>query len=868
MGTLFILGEMAYQLRDEGPAVQLVPLLAGATIMVVSSRFARKIKCGNLLLFCCLALGFIWAAAPTESGFAGDFDMQESSADYVSGRTFAYVRKCEENSSGRFKLIMKTEIGDVISYTENEIEPGSFLLVSCTVSDIEGATNPGAMDLEQYYAGIGVKYSAEIEENSIYIIGSETGDYKKYGVGLGWRVRGVFVKGLYRFRKRLARGLESSLEPRDAGLLKAMLLGDKSDFDVIDKTVFQRVGMSHIFAISGLHITLIALGVEWLLKQLGMTRKKRTIVSIGIVFTYAVMTGMSAATMRALVMYVVSKGAFVAGRTMDVPTSMITALLIILVVNPQQIFSTGVLMSFLSVGGLYFGGNVSSKTMGENLDWVKIRGGDYDKRSGVLKGFLKVAIHNVSRMLIEKLITSIAISIWMLPAIIYIYYEVPVFAMLLNLILLPLLTILVAGGSICAVFGNKVPFIAWPVKLLISFYRWVCYGMNGIRFSSICTGHMPVWGLGIMIMIVAGYSYMFLRAPKRILKIDGLQVKDDFRDELDSSPVHSVEIYKYLLGCTLIFLLGIGVVRQANLSQTEVAFLDVGQGDGSIIHVADDGIGRAFGRGRSYIVDCGSSSMEGDTLGRYTLIPALKYYAIDELDCVFISHTDTDHVNGVIFLLENAELYGIRVKNFAYAAGTVQDENLIRIEDTCKGTSEMIGLSEGEVVDEKFYVIYPEVDNSAKESSAIDNSAKKEGLSDKGENPRKSGNDYSLVMFFITDDFEVLYTGDISSEVEIYLLDKLDSYGDLIDVSGKSLAGVLDSKGESNKRYKILKCPHHGSRYSSSEELLAAYAPDLTVISCGENNVYGHPAEVTLGRLKKSGSGILRTDKDGAIVLR
>ena len=847
-----------YQLRDEGPAVQLVPLLAGATIMVVSSRFARKIKCGNLLLFCCLALGFIWAAAPTESGFAGDFDMQESSAESMSGRTFAYVRKCEENSSGRFKLIMKTGIGDVISYTENEIEPGSFLLMSCTVSDIEGATNPGAMDLEQYYAGIGVKYSAEIDENSIYIIGSETGDYKKYGVGLGWRVRGVFVKGLYRFRKRLARGLESSLEPRDAGLLKAMLLGDKSDFDVIDKTVFQRVGMSHIFAISGLHITLIALGVEWLLKQLGMTRKKRTIVSIGIVFTYAVMTGMSAATMRALVMYVVSRGAFVAGRTMDVPTSMITALLIILVVNPQQIFSTGVMMSFLSVGGLYFGGNVSSKTMGENLDWVKIRGGDYDKRSGVLKGFLKVAIHNVSRMLIEKLITSIAISIWMLPAIIYIYYEVPVFAMLLNLILLPLLTILVAGGSICAVFGDKVPFISLPVKLLISFYRWVCYGMNGIRFSSICTGHMPVWGLGLMIMIVAGYSYMFLRAPKRIQRIDGIQrrerirkkqgtqEKDDFQDELASSSAHAIsEITKYLLGCALISLIGIGVVRQANLSQTKVVFLDVGQGDGSVIHVAEDGIGRVFGRGRSYIVDCGSSSVEGDTLGRYTLIPALKYYAIDELDCVFISHTDTDHVNGVIFLLENAELYGIRVKNFAYAAGTVQDENLIRIEDACKGKSEMIELSEGEVVDEKFYVIYPEVDNSAKESSAIDNSAKKEGLSDKGENPRKSGNDYSLVMSFIADDFEVLYAGDISSEVELRILDKLGG----------------------DERYRILKCPHHGSRYSSSEEFLAVYDPNLTVISCGKNNVYGHPAEVTLGRLKKSGSKILRTDKDGAVVI-
>ena len=156
MAALFILGEMAYQLKAEGPAMELLPLIAGILIMVVSSRFARKIKCGNLLLFLCLVSGFIWAAAPVASHFAGDFEMQGFAANSVSGRTFAYVRKCEETSGGRYKLILKAEPGDLVCYVDEEIEPGSFLLMSCTTSSLDGATNPGALDMEEYYARLGI----------------------------------------------------------------------------------------------------------------------------------------------------------------------------------------------------------------------------------------------------------------------------------------------------------------------------------------------------------------------------------------------------------------------------------------------------------------------------------------------------------------------------------------------------------------------------------------------------------------------------------------------------------------------------------------------------------------------------------------
>ena len=119
-----------------------------------------------------------------------------------------------------------------------------------------------------------------------------------------------------------------------------------------------------------------------------------------------------------------------------------------------------------------------------------------------------------------------------------------------------------------------------------------------------------------------------------------------------------------------------------------------------------------------------------------------------------------------------------------------------------------------------------------------------------------SGNDYSLVMDYRSDSVEILYTGDISSDVEPYIINAMSSPG--------FIAWSAMHKSE----YRLLKCPHHGSRYSSSIQLLEYYHPDITVISCGRHNHYGHPAPETLERYKRKGIEILRTDENGAVIIR
>ena len=307
--------------------------------------------------------------------------------------------------------------------------------------------------------------------------------------------------------------------------------------------------------------------------------------------------------------------------------------------------------------------------------------------------------------------------------------------------------------------------------------------------------------------------------------------------------------YKEILSVVFMYfsvsIFAVGFVKLYNNLQSEAVFLDVGQGDGAFIHLSG-----AKG-GRNYIMDSGSSS--NDKVGENVLIPALKYYGMEEIDCIFISHTDMDHVSGILYLLENMDSYGISVRNVAIAAGTEEDEVIRRIEAVCEkrpGEMSLVELSEGDTVDDYFEVLYPVAEGFAEEHS---------------------GNDYSLVVRFTLDSekqTEILYTGDIGMEVESKIVE-----GQEIELSHTGQQdGELDQDKIQNENKKlngtrILKCPHHGSKYSSSEELLGWYSPDVVVISCGEHNMYGHPSREALDRLDETGATIYRTDHMGAVII-
>ena len=944
-GVMFVLGELIYRLAQNS-FVYSAGIITLIVLILVSNILRQEKKCLSMLLFLCLPMGALWgygyysdSGRLTElaesrekvcvSAYIYKSEKTESGVRLMlecdDGRMLAYVKA--ENADKKYtdkkynaekienkKNTEKTEDSDNTKLTkkknmnpEGDIDgirrylPGKYIKITGTLQEIKGCTNPGSMDSREYYAGLGVE--CEIVPDSVEIDPTRENKFR------------VFLSGM---RLKLGDTIDEYFGTEDGAILKTMILGDRSDISSDTKLLFQRSGIAHILAISGLHVGLIAGIFSWLLALLRIRKKKACVIVCIFIIVYGLFTGFSPATTRAVIMVVILKMSFVFGRSPDIPTSMIEALLIMMIINPDCMFSTGLLMSFAAILGVHTGMVFYDVIFGKER---------FLKLPERMRGYMKKYS--------AGLLSVLSINIWMLPLIISGYYEVPVYAIALNFIIIPLLTIVVAGGMFVVVFGYLAGGL-YPIRMvclgvryicsrIIGFYKMMCGLFLKLPGSVIITGHMKLWLIVTFYLCISLILFCFYRRLRRDrdrvkgLSVDegkkGRRIRDGKRriGESEGSSNNYLKRYmKVVIVQVTLMIVMITLTWFVNKRSEAVVFLDVGQGDGSIIHTAD----------RNYIVDCGSSS--SDKVGQYVLLPALKYYGVSRVDMIFISHTDADHVNGIIYLLENKEKYGVEVGGVAFAKGTMRDEVYERIE-TLVGEENILELQEGDVVESEIEVLYPtreiaesvagdkyggdSVDDFWSDSGgdsgddfwsdSVDDFWSDSGGDsvddfwgdsggDSGDDSLSyskavsshSGNDYSLVLKYVNkgieaddevddeaddevddevddeavvaleknanknSDFEILYTGDIGSEVE---------------------KKIHFTDGHQRKR--ILKCAHHGSKYSSSEEFIEGYDPDIAVISCGKNNMYGHPAPETLERLKEEGSFIYRTDLDGAVII-
>lgn len=274
-----------------------------------------------------------------------------------------------------------------------------------------------------------------------------------------------------------------------------------------------------------------------------------------------------------------------------------------------------------------------------------------------------------------------------------------------------------------------------------------------------------------------------------------------------------------LIGTLILFLPG--------KKELTVTFLDVGQGD--CIHIKTM-------EGKHYLIDGGSSSVS--QVGTYRILPYLKWRGADEIEGLFITHPDEDHCNGILELMQQGRKQGIHIKKLyvpdigeksrtqAYENLVAQaTENKIPVEYISKGQA----LLETEL---KLLCLHPEKGYQTDEA-----------------------NEFSTVLLLQFRDFQALLTGDAEGKGEEKLLQSL------YEVKNGEFEGIaLPEKGIT-----VLKAAHHGSGKTTGEEMLKLLKPAYTVISCGENNSYGHPHQELLDRLTEQKTNILITYETGAV---
>lgn len=685
---------------------------------------------------------------------------------------------------------------------------GDYICMSGTVSVPDSAANPGTFDQYIYLRNKG--YYLCISNGTI-----ESGNHRPYS-----------IEGfLYGIKNRCTKIIDNSFDSESAGIVKAMLVADKSTLDKNIKKLYSENGIAHIMAISGVHVAIIGMTLYGFLRKLRIGRLISGTFSIAIIILYGIMTGMSSSTERAVIMLILSIAAEYFGRKTDAPTSMGFAMIIMVLGNPYVILDAGFQLSFAAITGV----TVVAPQLRKLLRMFKcfIKEADEKKKQKHKK---IMSLRKMIIKLIDALVVGIASFITTTPVIIYYYYQFPPYSILINLIVIPLVS-LVVGGSILVVltglfFTGAAVVMTYPVRLILFGYKYLCIFASGLPGASVLVGHISI---GMVFVYYLSVVLMF--AILRMIRIGKTE---------RGGPI------LYLMLATVLFLTVVYEVYSYDKS-LKVVYMDVGQGDGVLLRTSGHG---------GILIDGGSSSNK--RVGEYVMVPVLKYYGVSEVEYAFVSHGDADHVSGLEYLL-NEEQSGVHVVNLVLPEYGDQDAlQELKSEATANNVN-IIYMKPGDNITYNHQhaetinieCLYPdeEAGQSVLDTNNLSMILKTTITWDVREadieNLNKSSDpDASLSLLFVGD-------AGIAAEKR------------LIELYGKNSLGEISDSIACD----ILKVGHHGSRNSSGSDFLKRVSAMYGIISCGKDNRYGHPHAETLERLKMADTKYMTTKEHGAIIL-
>lgn len=367
----------------------------------------------------------------------------------------------------------------------------------------------------------------------------------------------------------------------EAGILEAMLFGEKRELSGDIKELYQAAGISHVLVISGLHISLLALAVAGILRRLGFPMPVWVILSVGVLAGYGILIGQPTTAVRALLMFFVLQGARLLGRSYDLLSALAFAGILMLLDNPDLILDGGCRLSFCAVIGV--GWYVSEK----NKIFRSI--GEKEKRKNRGKG----GKGSSAGAILENIRAGWYLWLFTLPVMLDTFYQVSVVGILWNLVAIPLLPVIIASG------GLGVVLAGWNI-FLGSLAGSPAYGMLQLyqEIGNI-SEKLPVgmWTPGQPSKpVIAGY-YLVISL---LVLVEKQLIKREKR-------------WKIIPGMELCSMLLLLLLMAHPWQQREkITFLDVGQGDASLLQSG----------GQTLLLDGGSTSQKN--VGIYVMMLGSK----------------------------------------------------------------------------------------------------------------------------------------------------------------------------------------------------------------------------------------------------
>lgn len=718
-------------------------------------------------------------------GQVADRAEKKRSVQYILDNS--YLRS-EEGSIPLYTITM-------ISTGEERLKAGSVISVTGSLSVPEEATNPGQFDLKSYYESLGIYYSLYAE--SIQLL-QEGGGLKEELLGLQIRLSGL---------------VDSLLEPEDGEILKAMLLGDRTGLSDEMKRDYQVGGILHILAISGMHVTLLGSALLKLLQRCRLPLPVAAGLTLLLMGLYCLFTGAAASSVRALLMFAILLGAKLLRRTYDLPCAMALSAILMLLEDPTVLFYSGFQMSFCAI--------LSVAVVWPSVSWLlpaqvkkpgKLvrRPGSDRKEFQRLKGrqlrrwtryYIRLFLHHGSFWLV--------MNVSLLPLTAWYYYEIPIWGLIPNLLLVPLAPVLLflgVAGILTALLNPLAgKLVLAPAAWIMDVFHGMTEWIRSLPLASWVCGKPELWQLVLGELLLILFVVLLDRRKK--------QMRQQFGKERGAEKEKKRFQKKVSLRLAVGLLLFLLLLFVRITSLWSLTMLDVGQGDCLLLR----------DRQSAFLIDGGSSSVK--EVGKYRILPCLKAEGIMCLQGIFLTHPDEDHMNGLLEVMEAVVEHTVtlRVKKLylpCWLKGSEEAGELLTLAE--KAGTKVVYLGKGDVLRTramKITVLAPFYEGGI-----------------------RSGNSGSLVLSLQCGDFTALLTGDLEEDGERLLL-------------------PLD------QTYDCLKVAHHGSKGSSSDSFLQQVAPELALISAPEKSRYGHPHQETLERLEKTGSKVLITRDLGALTV-
>ncbi len=778
----------------------------------------------SLIIF--FALGYLliqpWVAPRLPSSHITHF------TDSGRWRITGEIDKNPSKNNNRLKLILRIEtlgkddrsfsvtgkirvtvLGDIPA-----LYMGDRISFISKIRSIRNFKNPGGFDYERYMKFKKIWGSA-------YVQGSRLN-----------RLNQNPDKGVYRLIEETRSNISALIDKTGPGdrkdILKALITGDKSGVSKSLRDEFNRAGIGHLLAISGLHIGIVATSsfvfFQWILSHFSLflwnawTKKGAAILSLFPVFIYGLISGMSPSTQRAVIMVTVFLITFLFEREQDIINTLALAAMLILVIFPPSLFSISFQLSFVAVFSIIYGmsatydrtynSRISNRNI-SNKTWLL-------KALGILFSFILVSIFAI---------------LGTLPIVMHYFNQVSLIGVFANLLLVPMIGFVVVPLGLFSVFLYPIS-IPGALLFINSSAAVLGYALDIVSFiaelpfAAIKTITPDFFEIGCY--YVLGWSILRLIGLRRkqVAGIDGdsSSISGDAGRRSQKNGVFGRKTAAIVAAIVMVAACadaGYWLYSRFWRDDLRVSIIDVGQGSAALIELPG---------GRCVLIDGGGFSDNAVfDVGAMIIAPFLWSKKIKTVDTIILSHPNADHLNGLLYIARHFNVKRV------WTNGEVADINSYRmfmdiIDENNIYMPEFKDIQRmHEIKGVGIKILYPPDDYIVKREKE----------------KWRNLNNNSLVIKIEFGSKSFLFPGDIMAGGE----------KELVAIAGDELKST------------VLIAPHHGSRTSSTELFLRKIKPEVVVVSAGWQNKFGFPHPTVLKKFYKLGCRIFRTDINGALTI-